>query len=321
MKRREFIFFSAVAGVWPLVARAQAKVPTVGLLWVEPLPYRKALLDALREKGYYADNQTIRFMDRTVREGYAQIADNARELVRAKVDVIVTYGATATTEAAKATKDIPIIMISGLDAVAFGWAASLAHPGGNVTGISTNSYQLTGKRVELIKELLPKLSQVGLLVAADSSVSPNFVRETEAMTRLVKLQSHIAEVHTPDDLERAFAALSRARVGALIVVPSTMLSSQAERVVALAAKHHLPAVYPTSQFANSGGLISYSADYSEQFRRLATYVDRVLKGAKPGDLPIEQPTKFEMVINLKTAKMLGIKIPGVILLRADKVIE
>jgi ABC-type uncharacterized transport system substrate-binding protein len=320
MNRRDFVFFGAVAGAWPCLARAEAKVPTVGLLWIEPQPYRKTLFDTLREKGY-VENRNIRFLDRTVREGYSHLRDSARELVRAKVDVIVAYGGTATTEAAKATKDIPIVTISGLDPVALGWASSLAHPGGNVTGINTTGYQLTGKRIELLKELLPKLSRVGLLVAPEGSVAADAMRETLAAVRLLGLQARVAEVRTPDDLERVFADLSAARVGALVVGGSSLVFSQARRIVALAAKHRLPAVYSTDVFASAGGLMAYSADYHDQFRRLATYVDRVLKGERAGDLPIEQPTKFELVLNMRAAKELGIKIPQSILLRADKVIE
>lgn len=320
MNRRDFILVGAVAGAWPCLARAEAKVPTVGLLWIEPQPYRKTLFDALREKGY-VENRNIRFVDRTVREGYSHLRENARELVRAKVDLIVAYGGTATIEAARATKDIPIVMISGLDPVALGLTPSLAHPGGNVTGIATTSRQLGGKRIELLKELLPKLSRVGLLVAPEASVAVDALRETQAEVRQLGLQARVAELRTPDDLERVFADLSAARVGAVVVGGSSMVRSQAERIVALAAKHRLPAVYPTDAFTSAGGLMSYSADIHDQFRRLATYVDRVLKGEHAGDLPIEQPTKFELVLNMRTAKELGIKIPESMLFRADKVIE
>jgi putative ABC transport system substrate-binding protein len=320
VNRRDFILVGAVAGAWPCLARAEAKVPTVGLLWIEPQPYRKTLFDALREKGY-VENRNIRFVDRTVREGYSHLRENARELVRAKVDLIVAYGGTATIEAARATKDIPIVMISGLDPVALGLTPSLAHPGGNVTGIATTSRQLGGKRIELLKELLPKLSRVGLLVAPEASVAVDALRETQAEVRQLGLQARVAELRTPDDLERVFADLSAARVGAVVVGGSSMVRSQAERIVALAAKHRLPAVYPTDAFTSAGGLMSYSADIHDQFRRLATYVDRVLKGEHAGDLPIEQPTKFELVLNMRTAKELGIKIPESMLFRADKVIE
>ena len=319
-RRKLFIALGAGALAAPFASRAQAKVPTVGLLWIEPMPYRKVLLDALREKGY-VENQTIRFMDLTVRDGYAQITDNARELVRAKVDLIVTYGGSSTIGVTKATKELPIVMFSGLDPVALGWAVSLAHPGGNVTGISTINSELTGKRIELLKELLPKLSRIGVLTSPESSGSVSIMHEIEIATRLVKLQTQIAEVRIPADIERAFAELSRARVGALIVMQSTMLAGQAERIVALAAKHRLPAVYPTSPYTDAGGLISYNANRAEQVRKMATYIDRILKGARAGDLPIEQPTKFELVLNMKTAKALGIKIPNTILVRADKVIE
>ena len=319
--RRKVLFLSAVAGVWPSLVRAQAKVPTVGLLWIEPNPYRKALLDAMYEKGY-VENRNIRYLDRTFKEGYAQVAESARQLVQAKVDLIVAYGATSITAAITATKSIPIVMTTGLDVIALGWVASLAQPGGNVTGLSTLSVShLISKRTELLKELLPKLTRVGVLVTPGSSAAADNLRETEAMARHFRLQTHVVEVHTPGDLERAFAELARTRVGALIVVSSTMLSSQSERIVALTTKHQLPAVYFTSRFVDEGGLMSYGSDFNDQFRRLATYIDRVLKGARAGELPIEQPTTFELVVNLKTAKALGITIPQSVLVRADRVIE
>ncbi len=299
---------SALAGAWPSLVRAQVKVPTVGLIWIEPNPYRKALLDAMYEKGY-VENRNIRYLDRTFKEGYAQVAESARQLVQAKVDLIVAYGATSIAAAITATKNIPIVMTTGLDVIALGWVASLAQPGGNVTGLSTLSVShLISKRTELLKELLPKLTRLGVLVTPGSSAAADNLRETEAIARHFKLQTHVVEVHTPGDLERVFAELSRVRVGALIVVSSTMLSSQAERIVALTTKHQLPAVYFTSRFVDEGGLMSYGSDFSDQFRRLATYVNRVLKGTRAGDLPIEQPTKFELIVNLKTAAALGITI-------------
>lgn len=320
MKRRAFLGASAIAIALPATAISQTQVPTVGLLWVEPAAYRNAFLDAMKQKGYVAD-RSIRYLDRTVREGYGAFEANAQALVRAKVDVIVTYGGTSTASAVKATREIPIVELSGLDPVALGWAASMSRPGGNVTGISTIIRDLVGKRVELLKEVLPKLSLVGLLRAPESSVASTYLQQTESTAHLLNLRTTIAEVRMPGDLERAFQDFSKTGAEAFIVVPSSFLFAEGRQIVELAAKYRLPTVYPIDDFMSHGGLMSYSPDFADEFRKLADYVDRVLKGAKPGDLPIEQPTKILLMINLKTAKALGLKIPQSILLRADRVIE
>ena len=320
MRRRELLAAGVILLAKLPTAHGQIRVPTVGFLWIEPMEYRQSFLDGMREKGYVID-RNIRYLDHTVREGYGRFADNAAELVLEKPDVIVSYGGTATLAAAKATREIPIVMIAGFDPVERGLVASLSHPGRNITGISLNILQLVGKRVELLKELNPRLSRVGLLIAPESSVSASYVRATELTARSLKLDLTSAEVHSPDDLGTAFAALARSHIGALIVVPSSLLFSQSEQIVALAAKYRLPSIYPIGTFISKGGLMSYSADVGDQFRRLTTYVDRILKGANAADLPIELPTKFEFVINMNTAKMLGITIPPSLLLRADRVIE
>lgn len=299
---------------------AVAATPSVGLLWIAPNDQHQTFLDALRSKGF-VPNETVRIVDGTVRGGYDGLPQQAATLVQAKVDVIFAYGGTATIEAARATKSIPIVMIGGIDPVSLGFASSLAHPGGNLTGLSTNILQMTGKRIEFLKELYPRLSKVGLLAAADSSVSSRYVDEALDTARQLKLQTSLARIHSESDLEQAIAGFKRTKVDGIVIIPSTLLYTLKDPIVALAGKYRLPAVYPISTYTQIGGLISYSPDYADQHRRAATYVERILKGARPSDMPIEQPVKIETIVNLKTARELGIRIPNSILVRADKVIE
>lgn len=320
-RRREFLAFAAAMAL-PCVANAQRKTPVVGLLWndsVKPSPYVGVLLAALNEKGY-AVPRDLRIDDRVGLDGYGSYSRDAAELVRAKVDVIIANGTTALHAAAKATKEIPIVMIAGSDPVALGYAASLSHPGGNITGISTFTVGLGGKRLELLKELVPGLSRVGLLLAPNVA-NPANLRETEAAGRALKLQIHPVEVHTTEEIESRIDELAKARVGAINLSAATMLSSHSTRVVAAIARHRLPAVYPNERYADVGGLITYATSVNRAFVRAAGYVDRILKGAQPGELAIEQQREVELAINLKTARALGLKIPQAILVRADRVIQ
>jgi len=322
VNRRDFVILGAAALALPFAAHAQGKTPVIGLLWndsLKPSPHVATLLGALREKGY-ADGRNIRIEDQVALEGYGPMGENAAALVRAKVDLIVTYGATATFAAAKATREIPIVMIIGADPVARGLAASLSRPGGNVTGITTLTGGLIGKRIELLKELVPGLSRVGILLTPNIG-NPIEARESEAAARALKLQPYFDEVHAPGDIERAIAGLAKSRVGAIYMSGSTMLASHAARVAAIVAKNRIPAVYANERFVDAGGLMVYSGSTKKNFVRVADYVDRILKGARAGDLPIEQTSDVELVINLKTAKALGIKIPQSILQRADRAID
>jgi putative ABC transport system substrate-binding protein len=322
MRRREFVVLGAAALALPLAARAQ-KVPVVGLLWndsVKPSLYAATLLGALRERGYVV-GRNLRIEDRVALEGYAPMAEGAAALVRAKVDLIVSYGATATQTAAKATKEIPIVMIMGADPVARGLAVSLSRPGGNVTGVTTLTGSLLGKGIELLKELVPGLSRVGVLLGSGAANYSLNVREAEAAARLLKLESHIGGVGAPGEIETTIAALAKSRVGAVYVVGSTLLASHSDRVVAAIAKHRIPAAYPSERYTESGGLMVYAPSVKKAFVRAAGYVDRILKGARPAEMPIEQTSDLELVINLRTAKALGIKIPQSILQRADRAIE
>jgi ABC-type uncharacterized transport system substrate-binding protein len=322
MRRRDFIVAGAATLVFPRAAGAQRKDPVIGLLWndsVKPSPYVAILLAALSEKGYVVPRD-LRIDDRVGLEGYGGYAESAAELVRAKVDVIVTGGGTALSVAAKATKEIPIVMITGSDPVALGFAASLSRPGGNITGVSVLTVGLAGKRMELLKELTPRLSRVGVLLAPNVA-NPVNTRESEAAARALNVQVHFAEVRTADEIERRIAELLQAGAGAIHVTPSTLLSSHSARVVAAVAKHRVPAVYGHERYVEAGGLITYSPSVTRAFARAAGYVDRILKGARPGELAIEQVSDIELVLNLKTARALGLKVPSAILARADRVIE
>jgi putative tryptophan/tyrosine transport system substrate-binding protein len=306
----------------PSPAKAQRKTAVIGLLWndsVTPSPYVGVLLAALAEKGY-AVPRDLRIEDRIGAEGYGSYAQGAADLVRAKVDVIVANGTTALQAAAKATKDIPIVMISGLDPVALGFAASLSRPGGNITGVSTLTVGLAGKRIELLKELVPGLTRVGVLLAPNVA-NPVNKRESEAAAQMLNLQVHFVEVRTIDEIESRVAELLQARVDGISVTAATLLSSHSPRVVAAIAKHRLPAVYSSERYAESGGLMTYSASVTRAFVRAAGYIDRILKGARPGELAIDQPREVELAVNLKAARALGIKIPQAVLVRADRVIE
>ncbi len=308
----------------PRAAEAQpAKAPRVGLFGLgsaESSPLFEALRQGLREQGW-VEGQNIAFEDRTTVGHYDRLPDVAAELVRLKVDVIVAWGTTTALAARKATRMIPIVTAAGADPVEMGLAASLARPGGNVTGLTTSGRELIGKRIELLKETVPGLSRIALLWNPESRTQPLSVRDAEAAARSLGLQVRPAEVRRPEDLEKVFASLAHERPEALALTQSNMFRAHRRRVVELAARHRLPAMFSDRGYVEAGGLMSYGPDEKVIFRRLATYVDRILKGAKPGDLPIEQPTKFELVINTKTAKALGLTIPPSLALRADEVIQ
>ena len=310
--------------VMPLAAEAQpAKAPRVGLLGLgsaERSPFFEALRQGLRERGW-VEGQNIAFEDRSTVDHYSRLSDVAAELVRLKVDVIVTSGTTATQAVRKATGTIPIVTVGGSDPVETGLAASLAHPGGNVTGLTTSGRDLVAKRLELLKETLPGLSRLAVLWNPEIRTELVSLRNAEAAARLLGLMVQSVEVRRPEDLEKAFASMVRERAGALASVPSTMFRAHRARIVELAARHRLPSTFPEKEYVEAGGLMSYGPDVKDTFRQLATYVDKILKGAKPGDLPVEFPTSFELAINLKTAKALGLDIPPLLLARADVVIE
>jgi len=243
------------------------------------------------------------------------------EMVRLKVSVIVTAGTPAAQAAKKATTTIPIVMATGADPVGAGLIASLARPGGNITGVTTRSTELAGKRLVLLTEVVPRLSRVAVLHNPRAGISERALKETKVAALALGVELQILEVGSPEDFNGAFLAMARERSEALVVISTPMLFSERRQIVALAAKHRLPAVYHWQAYVEAGGLMSYGPDLADGFRRAAFYVDKILNGTKPADLPVEQPRKFELVINLKTAKELGLTIPPEVLYRADKIIK
>jgi len=306
----------------PDMAQQPGKIFRIGVLSPAASPSTKAfdsLRKGLRDLGYIeGTNITIEY--RLAAWDYSRLPPMAGELVRLPVDVIVTDTQKSAVIAHEATRTIPIVGATlGADPVAAGLAASFAHPGGNVTGFSGFGVELSGKRLQLLKEAAPAIARIAGLW---SPTMPTALRSaTEEAARTLGIELRTIEVATPDQIPAGLEAAVAGGTEALVVLPDAMFWNERARIVALAAKYRMPAIYPEREYAEDGGLLAYSQNVSHQFRRAASYVDKILKGAKPGDLPIEQPTKFEMVINLKTAKALGLTIPPSILARADEVIE
>ena len=303
-------------------AQQPKKVPRIGFLSAVPLSSMSARVEALRqglrELGY-VEGQNIVIEYRFAEGKPDQVSHNAAELVRLKVDAIVTAGAMDTGAAKEATSTIPIVMSFDNDPVGSGFVASLARPGGNITGLSALFPELSGKRLELLKEVVPVLSRMA--VFGTSTQPAQGLRETELAAGAFGVQVQYIDVLSPQDFETAFQAARKGRADAILVLSSPVIFSQRTRIADLAVKNHLPMMFPQSEWVEDGGLMSYAPNYAELFRRAATYVDKILKGAKPSDLPVEQPTKFEFIINLKAAKQIGLTIPPNVLARADKVIR
>jgi len=275
---------------------------------------------ALRELGW-VDGQNLVIDVRYAEGRYDRLPDLAAELVALKPDVIFAGAVNSAKAAKRATTTIPIVMETLGDAVSTGLVTNLARPGGNITGVSGFAPELSAKRLELLREILPSAARVALLANLSNPGSPVIIRATESAARQMRVQIRVVDVRRPTELDNAFDTMARQRSEALVVVADPMIFGERRRIIELAARHRLPAVYEVRLFADDGGLLSYGPGSVERFQRAAVYVDRILKGAKPGDLPIEQPSKFELVVNLKTAKALGIKILPAFLLRADHVIQ
>jgi putative ABC transport system substrate-binding protein len=329
MDRRGFLL-SIMAGALaaPLAVEAQqaGKVWRIGLLdYGSPdaarLAWWRAFQDRLRELGY-VEGQNVVFQPRWGNGHVSRLQSLATELVAAKVDILVTAGNPASLAAKQVTSSIPIVTATGPDPVELGLAASLARPGGNVTGMTSISSELSAKRLGLLKELIPQVPRVAALWDRAARGSALNVRDTESAARSlgIALQS-VPMSPDPSTYEAAFVAMKRDGVGAVIVVQSSALFANYRRIADLALTHRLPSGGGSREYAEAGGLISYGADYPDLFRRTAVFVDKILKGAKPADLPVEQPTKFELTLNLKTAKALGLTIPPSLLARVDQVIE
>jgi putative ABC transport system substrate-binding protein len=308
--------------VAPLVVEAQpaAKVWTIGYLTVEPAglsPGQNSFLEGLRALGY-VEGKNLRIERRFANNKPDLLPALASELVRLPVAVIVAGDSRAIRPAKEATTSIPIVMTVSGDPVGGGLIASLAQPGGNVTGLSNMSPALAGKRLQLLREALPRFSRLAVLGPPQNVLD---WRELKAVTDALGVKLHRLEVNAPDEFERAFEAATKGRADGLLVLPSPLTNSNATRLVRLAAERRLPAMYPLSRSAEIGGLMAYGPNIPDLYRRAAVYVDKILKGAKPAELPVEQPTKFEFVINLKTAKALGLTISPSLLLQADRVVE
>jgi putative ABC transport system substrate-binding protein len=304
-------------------AQQQVKIPTIGWLGARPPSVgggRELFAREFRALGY-VEGKNFAFEFRNADNKLDRLPAMADELIRLKVDVLFTPGSNEALAAKKATKTIPIVFAGVADPVAEGLVESLARPGGNVTGFSTIAPVLAGKRLELLKETIPRLSRVAVLWDPKSSASAQSWKESQLAARELGLQLHSMEVGSADRFDRAFQDAIKAGSVALAVVTSPFVTTNQKRVFELALKHRLPAIYPREDFADSGGLMSYGPDRTEPYRRAAVYVDKILKGTKPADLPVEQPAKFEFIINLKAAKQIGLTIPPNVLARADRVIR
>jgi putative ABC transport system substrate-binding protein len=303
------------------ITQAQSRIPRIGILFMggRDQPHLQEFKEGLREHGY-TEGKNILLEYRYAEGKYERLPELAMELAREKVDVIVTTSSESARAARKATRMVPIVMTSG-SAVEQGLAESFAKPGGNVTGLSVLVSDLSTKRVELLKEGFPKITRVATLWSPRSTEAVAGLKETEEAAQALAIPLHLVKIEERADIEKAFAALPKANVNALLVVLSPQTTLHSKTIVDLALKQRLPGMYPTRQFAEEGGLMAYGPLIGDLYHRAAIYVDKILKGAKPDDLPVEQPTKFELVINLKTAKQIGLTIPPNVLARADRVIK
>ncbi len=306
----------------PLSAEAQqvAKVYRIGILANVSGGIWTPFIEGLRELGY-VEGQNITIERRSSEGKYERLPDLAAELVRLNVDVIVAPANENVVAAKRATRTIPIVMAGSVDPVGSGLVASLAQPGGNVTGLSLNAPGLAGKQLQLLKEIVPRVSRVAVLWNPTNRAGHALLGEAKVAARSLGVRLQVLEARGPDGFPGAFAAMASERAGALLVFSDGMLLLHRTRIADSAAKSRLPAMYGRREFVDAGGLMSYAPSLGDNLRRAATYVDKILKGAKPADLPVEQPAKFEMVLNLKTAKALGLIIPPSMLVQADQVIE
>jgi putative tryptophan/tyrosine transport system substrate-binding protein len=326
MKRREFItLLGGVAAAWPLAVRAQqsAKAARIGFLgstfasnWASRV---EAFRSGLRGLGYVEEeNVAIEF--RWAEENYDQLPELAAELIRLKVDVLVVNGTPGSLVAKRATTTVPIVMVHSGDAVAAGIVASLARPGGNLTGMTYFVPELMAKRMEMLKDVMPRISQVAILVKPDNPFFVTALRALEEPAKSLNIRLQRFEVRGPNDFEDAFAAMAKSSVDAVVILEDAVFVSNARAIADLAAKYRLLSA-GFNEFAQAGGLVGYGVDFLEMYRRAAVFVDKILKGAKPADIPVEQATKFAIVTNMKTARALSVEIPPTLLARADEVIE
>jgi len=325
MKRREFILAFGGAAAWPFAARAQQEsLALIGFLNAGAATTLKREIDAFRDglrNLDHVEGRDVRFEYRFANGDLEKLPVLAAELVRLNPNVIVSSPVPANLAIAKATSTLPIVTASGADPVGFGLVKSLSHPGGNVAGLTSFAEELASKQIDLMRELLPGLARLAALVNVANPLHVPQWRETQAAATQAAIALVPFELRSADQLEEAFAKFSRERADALLIPPDVTFTTHRRRIANLALGARLPTTFFIRQSTEDGGLMSYGPNPVENYRRAATYVDKILKGARPGDLPIERPTKIELVINLKTAKALGIEIPPSLLARADEVIE
>jgi putative ABC transport system substrate-binding protein len=324
MKRRELMILLGATVAWPLAARAQQKaMPVIGFLHStspDTAPFDAAFRQGLSETGY-VEGQNVAIEYRAAEGHYDRLPALAADLVGRKVDLIATSGPPAALAAKGATSTIPIVFGIGSDPVGLGLVGSLARPGGNLTGISFLTVELLPKLLELLSELVPQAGVIAVLVNPDNQNTERNITDLQEAARAKVRQLHILKAGTESDIDVAFATLVERRTAALIVVGDPFFTARRERLLALASRHAVPAIYTFREYAASGGLISYGASITGAFRQVGNYAGKILKGAKPADLPVQQSVKVELVINLKTAKALGLTVPQALLARADEVIE
>jgi putative ABC transport system substrate-binding protein len=323
MRRREFLGVACGAGAWPLVALAQQPaMPVIGFLTagsIEVLPmaaFRQGLAD-----GGYVEGRNIAIESRWAAGKFERLPAMAADLVQRRVAVIVTAGSTSGLAAKAATTTVPIVFLAADDPVKFGLVASLSRPGGNATGLNLLTSELTTKRLALVREFLPTAASVAVLINPRSPEAAPQLHDLEAAARAIGQPIRLINVSSELEIDTAFADIVNARDAALLVTNDALFDDKRNQLVALAARHAIPTIYDRRSYTAAGGLISYGTHYPDGFRRLGLYTTKVLKGAKPSDLPVEQATKFELVINLKTAKALNLEIPPKLLFTADEVIE
>jgi putative ABC transport system substrate-binding protein len=327
MKRRDFIgLLGGAVAAWPLAARGQRaeKIYRIGVLETTPLalnaPNFDALRSGLRDLGYVeGQNLTIEYRSADGRaERFPELAE---ELIRLNVDLIVTRGTPAAIAAKKATATIPIVSAATGEPVTVGLAASLAHPGGNFTGLTSISSEIEEKQIELVRELVPGVVRVAFLYNMANPIYPVTLREMETLLRPLGIKPQLLDVRRAGDFGPAFDTARSQPADVVLVGMDGLIQANRQAIIDLAREHRVPAVYPSREFVEAGGLIAYAVNYADLYRRAASYVDKILKGASPADLPIERPIKFEMTVNLKAAKAIGLTVPESFLLRADEVIE
>ena len=322
MKRREFIGLVGGAAAWPLTASAQqrGKIVTIGILAIEPWPPIDTFRQALNDLGYI-EGKNVRFEYRYAKGDNERLPELANDLVGLNVDVILTWGTDAVLAAKQATTTIPIVMGVIGDPLGIGIVTNLAHPGGNVTGCSLSSAELEAKRLQMLKEVVPGLSRVAILFNPTNHYMPLALQSARKGAQVLHVSLAVYEVYDTTTLDAAFVMLTKHRPDAFLVPADTFLVSQRSHIAQFAIENKLPSIYTFREYIEAGGLIAYTPNYNDLFRRAASYVDKILKGAKPGDLPIEQPRGFYLFINLKTARALGLTVPRGLIARADEVIE